>query len=276
MSGSGRASRRAEIPREETPEAFPGRSDGAGTETAVVRVGFSGDDALRLLGQLFPRQHSGRDHGNLLLLDRPFGPRYLGPLGVCPHPLSTPTTAEGDGAGLRGGRGFVVSGLFRGGARRWAGLWGRCPAVGGALVGGTCGGGSGRWGPTAGGVGGRRDLRTLPSPGRRPLLRLSLRALRVMVGNRWSWPVFRAQRPGALRVPRALRDRRQVRPGRLDRRAGQGMRVRLRREVWRCGGPAPLEGDPGIWVGASDPAGVRPVSGCGPARLRVWTGPWGR
>ncbi|XP_012908314.1 transmembrane protein 18 isoform X3 [Mustela lutreola] len=31
-----------------------------------------------------------------------------------------------------------------------------------------------------------------------------------MVGNRWSWPVFRAQRPGALRVPRALRDRRQT------------------------------------------------------------------
>lgn len=67
MSGSGRASRQVEIPREETPEAFPARSDwGGDRETAVVRVGFSGHDALRLLSQLFPRQHSCRDHGNLL------------------------------------------------------------------------------------------------------------------------------------------------------------------------------------------------------------------
>ncbi|XP_030167601.1 transmembrane protein 18 isoform X1 [Lynx canadensis] len=35
---------------------------GWGQETVVVRVGLSGDDAVRLLGQLFPRQHSRRDH----------------------------------------------------------------------------------------------------------------------------------------------------------------------------------------------------------------------
>lgn len=67
MPGTERVSRQVEIPREATPEAFPVLSNWGGDgKTVVVRVGLSRDDAVRLLSQLFPCQHSCRDHGNLL------------------------------------------------------------------------------------------------------------------------------------------------------------------------------------------------------------------
>ncbi|XP_039710950.1 transmembrane protein 18 isoform X4 [Pteropus medius] len=56
-----------QISRETTPEALRAvAARGVAGQTAVVRVGFSRDDAVRLLSQLVPRQHSLRDHVTLV------------------------------------------------------------------------------------------------------------------------------------------------------------------------------------------------------------------
>lgn len=109
-----------------------GRED----EKVVVRLGLSGDDAIRILSQQVPRQHPRRDHGN----SPPFPPlRPLARRAARNFPKRTPVAPDGafrggawgagSGLGVGPGRGVaqvgrarVRGGAFWDGAPRWAGL----------------------------------------------------------------------------------------------------------------------------------------------------------
>lgn len=92
-----------------------GRED----EKVVVRLGLSGDDAIRILRQQVPRQHPRRDHGN----SRPYPPlRPLAQRAARNFPTRTPAAPDG---AFRGGA-WKGRGSDKGwgpvGARsRWAG-----------------------------------------------------------------------------------------------------------------------------------------------------------
>lgn len=125
MSGTERVSQ-VEIPREATPEAFPVVSDwGGDSGTVVVRVGFSGAMPSAFSVSSFPVSIPAVITVTCGLLDHQLGRWELGPLRVCPHPLSTLTTL--DGAWGRGfpGRGLSGAGAGLGGAEgprlEWAG-----------------------------------------------------------------------------------------------------------------------------------------------------------
>lgn len=89
-----------------------GRED----EKVVVRLGLSGDDAIRILSQQVPRQHPRRDHGNSPPF-RHFGRWRRGPLGIFQHGRPRRRTGRGLGGGVR----------VRGGARTGRGPGGPGP-----------------------------------------------------------------------------------------------------------------------------------------------------
>lgn len=162
----------------------------------MVRVGLSGDDAVRLLGQLFPRQHSRRDHGNSLPFWSPawvmVGGGGGGAVRVCSHPPRTPTTPDGAGAGPGGGRtdpgrGLVVGGTFRGGpgGDSWAALGSRCGRTAGRGGGGTAP--PAQW---------ELQVLLLRCSGRPPSLP-SLCPLRTLMGTGSLWAVYPSGRAEA-------------------------------------------------------------------------------
>lgn len=98
---------------------------GGEDEKLLVRLGLSGDDAVRILSELVPRQHPRRDHGNSLPALLAVRPLAAGPIGTSQPPLGTlaaPERACGGGAWARGswqGRGLGSEGAGR--PERWAG-----------------------------------------------------------------------------------------------------------------------------------------------------------